>query len=133
MIPPMNQFLDLLVLDDRFAVCRLDPQSVIPEWAFQGNFFSITRTIDELSIVCPEASVPEDTKGERGWRTLRVVGTQDFSLVGVLASLTAPLALAKISLFAVSTFDTDYLLIKDKDLSRAIAVLEASGHRFKAN
>ncbi len=126
---PTAQTLELMILEGRFAVSRLEPQSTIPPWAFsEGALTSITRTSDELSIVSPEASVPDNIKAERGWRALRVVGTQDFALVGVLASLVGPLAKAKISIFAISTFDTDYLLVKDDDLGRAIETLEDSGH-----
>ena len=107
----------------RLAVCRLDSQAAVPDWALGDNFFSITRTIDELSIVCSEAGVPEGVLCERGWACLKVEGPLDFSLTGVLASLTQPLAEAGISIFAVSTYDTDYLLVKVGDLERAVAVL----------
>jgi hypothetical protein len=119
---------DLLMLTGRFAVCRLDRHSPIPAWALESDFFSITRTVDELSIVCCEASVPEGVVVEKGWKALRVVGSMDFSIVGVLASLVIPIAGAGVSLFAVSTFDTDYVLIKEHDLERAIEALTASGH-----
>ena len=107
----------------RLAVCRLDPQVAVPDWALSGDFFSITRTTDELSIVCSEAGVPEGVLCERGWAGLKVEGPLDLSLTGVLASLAQPLAEAGISIFAVSTYDTDYLLVKVGDLERAVAVL----------
>jgi hypothetical protein len=113
-----------------FAVCRLDRQSPIPTWAIRGDFYSITRTPDELSVVCEESSVPRGVRSEGGWRTLRVAGTIDFSVVGVLASLAVPLSEAGVALFAVSTFDTDYLLVKDRDLDRAIDVLGKFGHEL---
>src|SRR5438093_11466986 len=115
--------LTLTVLADQFAVCKLTPEAPIPAWAITGAFSSITRTADELSIVCRQDAVPEGAVCERGWRCLRVAGTIPFSAVGVLASLTAPLAEAGISLFAVSTFDTDYLLVKEKDLEAALDAL----------
>jgi uncharacterized protein len=124
------QRLDLLILDVGLAVCRLDPIAEIPAWVLRGEFFSITRTADELSVVCPEAVVPSGVRSEKGWRAIRVSGTIDFTVVGVLAGLAEPLAVAGISLFAVSTFDTDYLLVKVQDLDRAIEVLQASGHAF---
>lgn len=108
-----------------FAICRLDSDAPIPEWAHIG-FFSITRTPDELSIVCKEEIVPEGVTGEKGWRCLQVMGPLDFALTGILASLAAPLAEAGISIFAISTYDTDYFLVKE--LNRAIAVLSNSGH-----
>jgi hypothetical protein len=94
----------------------------------QDDFFSITRTGEELSVVCREALVPEGIRAERGWRALRVAGVLDLSQVGVLASLASPLAGAGISLFALSTFDTDYLLVQEQDLGRAVEVLVAVGH-----
>jgi hypothetical protein len=123
-----RQRLELLALDDRLAVCRLDRDDPIPEWATRGGFCSITRTADELSVVCPEPLVPEGVRAEKGWRVLRVAGAMDFSSVGVLASLAVPLAEAGVSLFAVSTFDTDYLLVKGHDLGRAVEALTAYGH-----
>ena len=120
--------LQLLLLDDHLAVCKLEPEAEVPTWAVRGAFFSITRTHDELSVVCPEASVPVNVRAEKGWRCFRVAGAMDFSLVGVLASLTAPLAEAKLGIFAVSTFDTDYLLVKEQDMGRAIEALREYGH-----
>lgn len=122
--------LTLLTLDGTFAICKLEPQASIPLWATASAFFSITRTTDELSIVCPEENVPEGIPCERGWRCLRVAGTIPFSVVGLLASLTAPLADAGISVFAISTFDTDYLLIKAEDLARAVDILRQHGHKW---
>jgi putative acetyltransferase len=118
----------LLVLDGAFAVCRLPNTSSLPPWAAAGGFFSMTRTADELSVVCAEAAVPEGVRCEHGWRCLRVAGTIDFSVVGVLAALTAALAGAGVSVFAISTFDTDYLLVKDNDLAAALAAFRRAGH-----
>jgi hypothetical protein len=123
--------LTLIVVNDTFAICRLAGDARIPAWVTNGAFFSITRTADELSVVCPQEAVPEGVKCERGWRCLRVAGTMPFSLVGVLASLTVPLAEAGISLFAISTFDTDYLLVKAEDLESAVDVLRRQGHAIQ--
>jgi hypothetical protein len=120
--------LEFLVLDDHLAVCRLEPGVALPPWATDGGFFSVTRTPDELSVVCADSAVPASVRAEKGWRALRVVGTIDFSETGVLASLTAPLAEAGVGILAISTFDTDYLLVKDRDLSRAFGALRACGH-----
>jgi len=120
--------MTLRVLDGFIVVCRLEAHAAIPSWATVGGFFSITRTADELSVVCPQEAVPEGVTCERGWRRLQVARTIPFSAVGVLASLTAPFADAGISVFAISTFDTDYLLVKEKDLGRAIDVLRRQGH-----
>jgi hypothetical protein len=122
------QQLTLIVGDEFFAVCRLEPDTSIPPWATAGDFFSITRTTDELSIVCRQDAVPKGILCERGWRCLRVAGTMPFSVVGVLASLTVPLTEAGISLFSLSTFDTDYLLVKAEDLERAVDALRRQGH-----
>src|SRR4051812_18016096 len=111
--------LEVVVLSERLAVCRLDAGAEVPPWAWAGAgagagaFVSVTRTRDELSVVAAEADVPEGVQAERGWRALRVAGTLDFGLVGVLASLCVPLAGAGVPVFAVSTFDTDYLLVQD--------------------
>ena len=115
--------LTLTVMPGRLAVCRLDPQAAVLDWALRGDFCSIARTTDELSIVCNEAGVPEGVLCERPWAALKVEGPLDFSLTGVLASLAQPLAEANISIFVVSTYDTDYLLVKWGDLERAVAVL----------
>lgn len=123
--------LTLSLLPDTYAICRLDPEAHIPDWACAGDFVSITRTSDELSIVDREGDVPEGLKCDRGWRCLKVEGPLDLSLTGVLASLLNPLAEARINIFAISTFDTDYLLVKEVNLARATAVLIRSGNRLK--
>lgn len=115
-------------LDGLFAVCRLSADAPLPAWAAAGSFVSITRTLDELSIVCRGEHVPDGVRCEPGWRCLRVAGPLDFTLAGVLASLLAPLADAGIPVFVVSTFDTDYLLVKEDRLDAAVNVLQSAGH-----
>jgi hypothetical protein len=110
---------------------RLPADSPLPLWATDAEFFSVTRTSDELSIVCPAARVPHGVVAETGWSVLKVNGPFALSEVGVLAALSAPLALANVSLFAISTFDTDYLLVSDKQLDAAIAALHSAGHRVQ--
>jgi hypothetical protein len=127
-IAMLTHQLDLTLLADTFAVCRLDDGDTVPPWATTGGFFSITRTAEELSVVCLQWLVPDGVRCERGWRCLRVAGTMDFSMVGVVASLVTPLAEAGISVFVVSTYDTDYLLVDQNDLERAMASLRAAGH-----
>jgi hypothetical protein len=123
--------MDLSFIADSFAVCRLAAGADIPAWALlDRSFVSITYTADELSIVCPLAYVPAGVPAERHWMALKVEGPLDLELTGILASLVAPLAAAGISLFAISTFDTDYLLIKEQHLAHARQVLEEAGHRF---
>lgn len=115
--------LTLTLLSETLAVCRLEPDDPVPSWADGPGFASVTRTDDELSVVCPERRVPDDVRAEGGWRAFRVEGPLDFSMVGILASLTGPLAAAGIPVFAVSTFDTDYLLVSSADVAGAVQVL----------
>jgi putative acetyltransferase len=111
-----------------YAVCRLGPAAAVPEWARRGRLNSITRTAAELSIVCDAGGVPPDVRAERGFRVVAVRGPLDLNLAGVLAGLTAPLAAAGISVFALATYDTDYLLVRQHDLDRALAALRDAGH-----
>lgn len=114
-------------LPDVYAVCCLPSDSPQPIWP-KGEFISVTRTSDELSVICLASSVPPDLKAERGWRVLKLLGPFPLSDVGILASFTAPLARARVSVLAVGTFETDYLLVKEDSLSAAVAALEAAGH-----
>lgn len=118
-----EKILTMKLLKEKYGVCRLGTTDLIPEWAQAGDFFSITRTEDELSIVCIQDNVPSDMKCERDWRILKIEGPLDFALIGILASISTILAQKGISIFAVSTYDTDYILIKDKDIDNAIAAL----------
>jgi hypothetical protein len=122
--PPLTLFL----LPETFAVCRLAADAELPAWAAAGGFCAVTRTADELSIVCAQEQVPTGVTCQAGWRCLQVAGPLDFALTGVLASLAQPLAAAGISIFAISTFDTDYLLIQDGALDAARTALRAAGH-----
>lgn len=119
--------LTLFRLAERYAVARLAPDAQIPAWA-TGELVSITRTEDELSILAPAAPIPDDVLAERDWRLFGVRGPLPFSMTGVLAELSSRLADAGISIFAVSTYDTDYIATKHDDFERALAVLEAAGH-----
>jgi hypothetical protein len=123
--------LDLTVLPGSFAIVRLAADAPLPRWAIEGGFFSVTRTSDELSVVCLAGQIPAGVSAERGWRALKVKGPFALSEIGVLAALTAPMAEAKVSVFAVSTFDTDYLLVGEKQVSAAIAALKSAGHRVE--
>jgi hypothetical protein len=124
--------LDMVALQGRFAVCRLEPSAPLPGWARREGFLTISWSPDELSVVCAEDLVPDGVKCERGWRALKLQGPFDFALTGILLSVLAPLAEAKIGIFAVSTFDTDYVMVKDEGLERAIEALRAAGHRITA-
>jgi uncharacterized protein len=118
----------LILLSGTLAICRLEAAASIPDWATLGRFWSIARTEEELSVVCPDGDVPQGVKRETGWRALKVEGPLDFSLTGILASLTAPLAREKVSVFAVSTYDTDYLMVKEEQLEKAIRALREEGN-----
>jgi hypothetical protein len=126
-------YLKVSLLASTFAICRLDPHDVIPVWAFTGSFFTISRTDEELSIVCEEAVIDVEhqhlhIKIERGWRCLKLHGPIPFATTGVIASLTKPLAAAGISVSPIATYDTDYLFVKNNRLQDAIAALKGSGH-----
>lgn len=120
--------LRLRILPESFAVCRLPAGAAVPAWATAGGLHSVTSTAHELSVVCLDAAVPSDTRAERGWRAFMVDGPLDFSLTGVLRSLAEPLAVAGISVFAISTFETDYVLVRDASLEAATRALAAAGH-----
>lgn len=120
--------LPLKVLPELLAVARLPPGADVPAWATSGPFLSMIRTEDELSVVAPSAGVPSHAKAERGWRALHVEGKLDLGLTGILAAITVPLAAAKIPVFALSTYDTDYILVRDSMLDAALDALRAAGH-----
>ena len=122
----------LKLLTDRLAVCRFDPKAELPEWIDKSSFFSITRTEEELTVVCTEAPVPPGTISETGWRCFKVQGPLDFSETGIIFSLSKPLAESGIAVFVVSTFDTDYFMVKEKDLAKAVEALTAAGHRVRS-
>jgi len=116
-------------LPGRYAVARAAPDSAVPEGLFSGTgLVSVTRTAEELSVVAAEAAVAGLDRVEGGWTAFRVAGTLDFALTGVLADLSGALAGAGISLFAVSTYDTDYILVREADADRAGVAWRAAGH-----
>jgi hypothetical protein len=119
---------ELTLLAERFAISRLAADAPLPDWATRGPFFSVTRTGDELSVVTEISQVPVGVHSQAGWRVLKVHGPFVLSEIGVLSALATPLAAAKISLFAVSTFDTDYLLVAAETLSAATTALTRAGH-----
>ncbi|SJM96104.1 ACT domain-containing protein [Crenothrix polyspora] len=120
----------LTLLPEDFAICRLDPDAVIPDWAIQrpASFFVITQTQEELSVICPQQRVPDDAKAHRNWRCLKLEGTFDLDEPGIIAALVNPLAQAGIAVFVEATYDTDYLLVNQID--NAILALEKLGHRI---
>lgn len=123
--------LTFRLLPDRLAVCRLSARARVPAWLPNRGFVSLTRTTSELSIVCAEESVPARARAQRGFCAFSVEGTLDFSLVGVLSDITSCLARAGISVFAVSTYDTDYVLVRGESVAAAMKALRRMGHRFR--
>jgi hypothetical protein len=122
--------LSLTLLSTLFALCRLDAAESVPAWTASARaFLTISRTPEELSIVADEAAVPSQVDAVRGYRALRIDGPMPLELVGVMAALATPLAAAGVPIFPIATYDTDYVLIRGDDLTRAIAALEAAGHR----
>jgi hypothetical protein len=119
--------MEVTVLEGTLAICRLKPSERVPSWALElhDGFVSITRTPDELSIVCPQDAVPPDTRVEEDWRALVIPGPIPFEATGVLSALATPLADAGIPIFAVSTYDTDYVLVRQSNLERALEALHA--------
>ena len=121
--------LPLLVLNPVLAVCRLPADAPVPAWANQPSpFLTLSRTGEELSVATVEANVPADVRCERDYRALRVRGPLPLNLVGIVASIANPLAAAGLSIFAISTYDTDYILVKAAVLDSAVAVLRDAGH-----
>jgi uncharacterized protein len=124
MNPPL---LKLVILAERLAVCRLDAKAPIPEWATGESFLSISRTRDELSVICEEHFVPAGAQASRGWRGLKIVGPLDLDLVGSLVSVTVPLAQSNIGILPIGTFETDYVLVRDRQLGDAVKALRFAG------
>ncbi len=122
--------IKLKSLADRYGLCRLGPNEAVPGWAQYGEFQSITRTPEELSILCPEENIPAELQCERGWVALKLGGPFEFTEIGILSGILAPLAQAGISILAVSTFDTDYVLIKEKKLTAAREALKDTRYQF---
>ena len=117
-------------LPDTFAICRLAPHAPLPAAVAGTPFVSITRTAEELSIVCPATQFPQNAKCELPWICFKLEGPFPFSLTGVLASVIDPLAQSGIPIFAISTFDTDYVLVKEESAESALETLLAAGHEL---
>lgn len=118
-------------LSDRYAVVRLAPDASIPGWAARGEFASISRTSDELSIVCPIENIPGEYASGPRWICLKLEGPFPFSQTGVLLSFIEPLSNNRVPIFAISTYDTDYIFIQEQTHELAMQLLEAAGHRLQ--
>ena len=122
--------LVLSVLEETFSIHRLAPDASLPEAVSECDFYSLSKTTDELSLVCPEHLAVKSEKSNPDWKCLKVAGPLDFELTGILAGITEVLAKEKLSVFAISTFDTDYILIKKHGLTAAISALQRVGYIF---
>lgn len=120
----MNDKLSLTTLDGLFGICKVKKGEGFPEWAVnKDSMYSITETSTEISVICPQERIPVSIEAEKGWKALKVMGPLDFSMTGVLSSIVKPLADAKISIFTISTYETDYIFIKQKEYENAVKVL----------
>ena len=115
------------LLQDTFAICRMDKNAPVPGWAVGGEFWSISRTPDELSVVCPQRSVPAGVDHDDWWKCLKVESPFEFDLAGMISSMAAPLAETEVDLFVVATQDSDFLMVRGSDLERATGELARAG------
>lgn len=125
-----NAKLSASILPELLAVCQLEPNASIPDWADGDGFCSITRTKDELSVICMQERVPDGIKCERGLRAIKVEGPVPIEVSGVMSSLVKPIADAGVSIFAIATYDTDYVLVAQEKLDFATQVL-SNNFNFK--
>ncbi|MBI2625394.1 MAG: ACT domain-containing protein [Candidatus Nealsonbacteria bacterium] len=115
--------IKLSILPEKLGICHFDKNSPIPDWALEGDFFSITRTSQELSIVYPQEKIPGGVLFEKDWRAFKLESVADIYSVGIIASLTKPLAENGISVFNISTYETNYLLVEEKNFERAKEII----------
>lgn len=119
--------LTFITIPGMYAICRFDARDNIPDWIFQSNFYNISKSEDELSIICEAQLVPEATKADRDWKLMRLEGTLDLSLTGITARFSTPLAKHNVNLCVIATYDTDYIMVKSEKLIRAQAALRQAG------
>lgn len=127
----MHIMLSLTLLDQTFTIHRLEPDAEIPGAAWRSPFFAIARTADELSMVLPDSVEIGSDTSENGWACFKVGGPLEFGLVGVLAGISSALARARVAIFALSTFDTDYVLVKREQVEAAKEALVAAGYNIE--
>ena len=125
--------LTLSVLPGEYAVCQLSPEAGLPNWATTGELFSLTRTPEEWSVVCAAGQVPADVLHAAGWTALMLHGPFDFGLTGILAAVLNPLHAAGVGIFALSTYDTDYVLMQEAGLDTAVTALRQAGHTVQTS
>jgi len=122
--------LTFRMLSGPYAILRLNPDAPVPGWATKGEFTSVTRTAEELSIVCPLENLPPKVSSSNRWVVLKLEGPFPFSLTGVLLSFIEPLSANKIPIFAISTFDTDYVLVQEEYIGATLNLLQKAGHEL---
>ena len=120
--------LKLSLLKNKYAICTLPNTAPIPDWALTEILISITRTDKELTIVCKQDMIPSELQSDINWRCFKIDGSFDLNQTGVISSISSPLADAGISIYVISTYDTDYFLVQDQNLQKAISTLSNSGH-----
>lgn len=116
-------------LPGQYSIVKLPAEAPVPDWSAKGNFSSVTRTGEELSIVCPSENVPPNAQSPHQWVCLKLEGPFPFSLTGVLLAIIEPLSTQDVPIFAVSTFDTDYVLIQEEHADKALELLAQAGHQ----
>ena len=126
-----SENLVLSVLLETFTIHKLSPDASIPEEILKSNFYSVSKTDDELSLVCSEVIEVQNQQSSKGWKCIKIKGPLDFNLTGILAGISDILTQGKISIFAISTFDTDYILVKTQNLSLALTKLRLAGYKFE--
>ena len=124
--------LTLALLPERLAIGKLPARSPCPDWAVESSFCCVTRTPEELSVVCPEENIPDGISCDRGWRALKIEGPLDLSDIGIVLSLAEPLAENGVSIFVVSTYETDYTLVRESQLDAALKALGEQGHTIRS-
>lgn len=127
---PTLKMLTLTTLKGSYSIHRFAPDAIVPDTIQESRFYSVSRTDEELSIVCEATIDLYALQSETDWRILKIVGPLDFSLTGVLAAVSELLAGREISIFALSTFDTDYILVRESKLAEAKRVMTDAGHRI---
>ena len=120
--------LKLSLLEEKYGICTLPKDAPIPHWVSKESLVSITRTGKELTIVCKQDIIPSKLQSDLNWRCFKIDGSFDLSQIGVISSISSPLADAGISIYVISTYDTDYFLVKDDNLEKSISVLSNFGH-----
>ena len=123
--------IGLVLIDEKFGICRLKATEKIPEWVISSSIFSITRTREELSVICPLNIIPENIKCEKDWNCFKVKGPLDFGQIGILARISNTLSENEISIFVMSTYDTDCIFVKQKKCKAAFYALEAAGMKIE--